>query len=85
MFGYSHEDLAAGINVLQMVRSRYRKLVLERLNTNAGSPESGWKYIALKKDGTPLPIRVRSVPILVEGRLAGHRGIILSDASVGKR
>lgn len=81
LFGYTKDDLREGINLYQLFMGDDRKRVLAQLGSGVDSPEEGSGYQALKKDGTPFHITVRSVAVLLEGKPAGRRGIILSAGS----
>jgi PAS domain S-box-containing protein len=84
-FGYTAEEVAAGLNVFQMIapgdRERTRANFARRV---AGEPESYQEYRGLRKDGGEFAFTVAVGPILREGRVAGLRGIV-SDLTVRRQ
>jgi len=78
LFGYTENDLKSGINIYQLFMGEDRKKMIDELKSNEKSPEGGFRYTALKKDGTSFQIRVRSVPVISDGMIKGRRGIILT-------
>ncbi len=85
LFGYSKEDLAAGLNVLDMVapedvdRARENISLLYR-----GIGEGSHEYTALRKDGTTFPVMVYSNVVKKEGAPVGLRGVVV-DISKRKK
>jgi PAS domain S-box-containing protein len=81
-FGYSHEDIESGFNVLQALTPQDRERGLEnitKLFTNDKTP--GTEYLAQRKDGSTFPVVIYANPVLREGKPAGLRGIVLDITS----
>ena len=78
IFGYSIEDLRTGINIEQVFTAeayeRVKKVIPKIL---ANRNPMGDEYTALRKDGTPFPVRLFSRPITKDGRPIGVRGMVL--------
>ena len=77
-FQYSAEELAAGINIFQVIAPENRadaetnfKKLLE------GKTSIGNEYIAVRKDGSRLPVTIRSTPIIQNNRPVGVRGFVI--------
>lgn len=77
-FGYTEEDLAAGVNLLDMVAPDDRDKVQTGIAGKVQGIEKGYlDYQALRKDGSTFYAMGLSVPILVKGKAAGVRGFVL--------
>lgn len=80
LFGYSQDDLAEGLNVLQMIapadRERARN-ALSRVQTGRAPGVHGKEYEAQRKDGSTFSIFLSYSPVIVNDRIAGLRGIII--------
>jgi two-component system cell cycle sensor histidine kinase/response regulator CckA len=84
-FGYTPEDLAAGLNGFEMVIPEERSKARERAGRIMAGEEIGLtEYQALTKQGRAFPAFFRSTPILREGRPVGLRGFII-DITERKR
>lgn len=78
IFGYSHEDVARGIDVLQIVRPEDRGRAMENINLRrAGEELLPHEYMAMRKDGSTFPALVYAHSIIEGGRYAGVRGILI--------
>ncbi len=80
MFGYSQEDVDAGLNVLSTLSPEFREKARENfLKVVRGEEldEPIREYLAIRKDGRTFPINIYSSLIIREGGLAGVRGIII--------
>ncbi len=76
IFGYTREDLKKGINMSQILKSDDYDMVLEdpdRFNNEI--PDS--QHMAVKKDGTTIPIMVYSNNIIRGNNIVGIRGIVI--------
>ncbi|MGZ7168304.1 MAG: ATP-binding response regulator [Halobacteriota archaeon] len=78
MFGYSKEELQAGITVFDVLAAddpdRSREVFHQRMD----SQRLRWgEYTGLRKDNTTFPISVRAIPIRRDGTVDGVRGIIV--------
>jgi PAS domain S-box-containing protein len=78
VFGYTQDDLQAGVNNLDMLvpqeRERARRNMARILQ---GEDLGGNEYTAQRKDGSLIPIVIYSSPIMRDGRPVGLRGIIV--------
>jgi PAS domain S-box-containing protein len=79
-FGYTEDELRQGLTVSQMVAPRdrereaaaFRDIVAGK--KPAGPPD---EFLALRKDGSTFPVSISSSPVIVDGRIAGLRGILV--------
>ena len=85
VFGYTRDDLEKGLNCLDMLvpedRNRARQNMRKVLEGEAPGPN---EYMALKKDGTTLPVLVYSSAIMRDNKPCGLRAII-TDITDRKR
>ncbi len=84
-FGYAPADLATGLSTLDILRADQRELAVNRIarvmqGENVGIRE----YVAVRKNGTELPVLIHSGPISRDGEALGLRGLII-DVSERKR
>ncbi len=84
VFGYTHDDLAAGLNILQIVAEEDKERVSQDINLAMQGNAQAREYRLKKKDGSTFPAIAYSIPIVKEGRTVGLRGIFL-DISERKR
>ncbi|MCX5821524.1 MAG: PAS domain S-box protein [Deltaproteobacteria bacterium] len=78
LFGYSREDLAGGINALDVIAPSDRGRAAENIvKIVKGEILSGAEYTAVKKDGATFPVLIYSAPITRKGQTVGLRGIII--------
>ena len=79
LFGYTQEDMRKGLNVFETIvpedRDRARQNITRSMMGNR--EQTGHEYKALRKDGSVFPVVIHSVPIMVKGKPAGLRGIIV--------
>ncbi len=84
-FGYTPQELAAGMNALEMVSPEDRAKARDRVSRLMAGEDVGLtEYQALTKDGRLFPALFQSAPILREGRPVGVRGFII-DITERKR
>jgi PAS domain S-box-containing protein len=76
-FGYSRQDFAEGLNVLQMVSSEQWDEIKENIQKAMSGDASGFEYQMLRKDGSTFPAIVHSAPVVRDGRVVGLRGIVV--------
>ncbi len=78
LFGYSQEDLARGLNVLQTLTPGDRgRALLDNQRVLSGEDLGGTEYMALAKDGRAFPVIVFSRSFRQRGKPAGLRGIMV--------
>lgn len=77
IFGYTVEDLAHGLNGLDMFVSEDRTKVRNNVSRRMQSVHSEMnEYLGLRKDGTTFPVVSHSSLIESEGKMIGIRGFI---------
>ena len=77
-FGYGAEDMAVGLQALDMIAPDERHRAMENMLRIGTGPESLLnEYTAVRKDGTRFPVMIRSAPIYHGGQLLGLRGFII--------
>jgi PAS domain S-box-containing protein len=76
-FGYTAQDMEAGINALERVSPEYHH-ALERYLTNIPRGDLyGEEFIARRKDGTSFPILAYTSLIQTAGEITGLRGVVI--------
>ncbi|MEQ8187757.1 MAG: PAS domain S-box protein [Candidatus Eremiobacterota bacterium] len=77
--GYSPEDVKKGLNVLEIIVPEDREKAMNNIKEvlTAGR-QGGCEYTVQRKDGTRFPVISYSSPIIIEGRPAGLRGIVVN-------
>ena len=79
IFGYTHDDLAKGLNGLDLVvpqeRENVRKTITAILEEK--NRHEGYKCTALRKDGSMFPILIYAASMSYENEEKGIRGIIV--------
>ncbi|MBN1236676.1 MAG: PAS domain S-box protein [Methanotrichaceae archaeon] len=84
VLGYTHDDLLAGLSILQIVAEDDKENLSEDIKlAMQGNPQVK-EYRLKKKDGSTFPAIAYSIPTVKEGRTVGLRGIFL-DISERKR
>ena len=76
-FGYTQEDFAGGLNLLDTVMGHERDRTLENIQRvmnqeNIGSNE----YTVQRKDGNTFPATIHTVAIIQDGKPVGLRGLV---------
>ena len=78
MFGYTQEDLANGLNLLQLLDSKDHSKAIKNVQRSLEREELFVEeYTGLKKDGTNFPILVYSNTLKNEDKVVGSRGVII--------
>lgn len=84
-FGYDENDLAKGINCLDLIipaeRERGKNNVMKKFY---GGVETSSEYTGLRKDGSTFPILLHSSPLFKDGKPSGIRGIVI-DMTIQKK
>lgn len=84
-FGFTNEDIAKGVNILDLISPDDRLLALERIQSRIqGGNKKYLEYKAMKKDRSTFYALALSIPIMVDGISVGIRGFIL-DITESKR
>jgi len=78
-FGYTAENVAAGINIVQTVIEKDRQRAMETVRQMlAGNKTVPHEYTGLRKDGSTFPVLIVTRPILEkDGRPVGIRGTVM--------
>ena len=77
MFGYNKDDQIG--NAFSMMAPEDLPRISENLKKILhGIPNNGTEYVAIKKDGTRMPVIEYSVPVYKEGKPVGFRGILVN-------
>ncbi|MDQ5986735.1 MAG: hypothetical protein CSYNP_02466 [Syntrophus sp. SKADARSKE-3] len=78
LFGYSQEDLAAGLDAFSMIVPEDRSRMMENFIRRVQGEELGAiEYTGLKKDGSTFPLLLQAIPVMREDKLVGGRGIVI--------
>lgn len=76
--GYSYDDFRKGLRALDVIAPEDRERAMHNIvSIMAGRGNGPHEYTAVRKDGTPFPVLIHSLPILRGGKPAGLRGIII--------
>ena len=76
--GYSQEDFAKGVNVLQMFIPEDQKRTKDNMARIVAGEDLGFtEYTMQRKDGSTLLVMVHSAPIVHESKVVGLRGIAI--------
>ncbi|MBU0678331.1 MAG: PAS domain S-box protein [Verrucomicrobia bacterium] len=76
MFGYTEEELAAGLNAFNMFARRDVPRVVSNMSKVVRGENIGHtEYMAKRKNGTFFPVSAYVAPIIKEGTIVGLRGI----------
>jgi len=78
VFGYSGEDLQAGLNILEMIAPEDRDRAvanIQRVMNDEG--DSSKEYAMLKRDGATFPAMVYSIPTMSDGQVVGLKCIVI--------
>jgi PAS domain S-box-containing protein len=77
-FGYTPEDVQAGVNVVQMISTDDRPRATQAMEAVLqGGTTSGSQYNVVRKDGTTFPGLAYTSPIVRDGQIQGFRGVML--------
>jgi len=83
-FGYTPEDVAAGMDVFQLIVPEERERASRALQKVLDGGRSGREYLGIRKDGSIFPMVVHASPIVRQGTAVGLRGLIV-DLTEQKR
>lgn len=82
--GFTDDDIKEGIRAIDYIDPSQHHGIMEGIQKMlAGEPAEPREYTALRKDGSTLPVRIYSSPIITDGVLTGYRGVII-DISAWK-
>jgi PAS domain S-box-containing protein len=75
-FGYTKEDISKGIRISELFPDSYQKMAenLKALKSPFQTSEN--EYVAIKKDGTPVPIMTHSFAKFLNEKKIGYRGVV---------
>jgi two-component system cell cycle sensor histidine kinase/response regulator CckA len=77
-FGYSREDVASGLTVMQLIAPEDQERVKQDITSRPQSDRSdNQEYSGLTKKGRTFPVVVHSIPVKRNNRLTGFRGIAI--------
>jgi PAS domain S-box-containing protein len=77
MFGYSVEEVAAGINFLAVIAPEDRETAIRNTRSiREGTPLVYQEYTMVRKDGGRFPALTRARPMVRNGRIVGSSGIV---------
>jgi PAS domain S-box-containing protein len=79
-FGYSREDIRQGLNISEIFPDSYQEMISNLKLLTAPEQVSSNEYAGRKKDGTYVPVVTHSFPVVIDGMIAGYRGV-LTDIS----
>jgi PAS domain S-box-containing protein len=75
-FGYSDEDLAAGITIADIFPDSYREMIGNLKSLSSPEQISSNEYFGRKKNGERVPIITHSFGIFYKDKIIGYRGVI---------
>ncbi len=77
VFGYTQDELAQGLKVLQMVAPEEESKAVEAFQKALRGEKLRWEFLMGRKDGTTFPAIVHVSPILHNSQPVGLRGIVV--------
>ena len=78
LFGYTHADGEAGLNVFDHIAPDEREYALDSFRrVLQGTQSGGGDYMVMHRDGSLFPVSIYSVPFFIDGELRGMRGFII--------
>ena len=78
IFGYTEEDIAAGMNVLQTIVPEDRLRAMESITRRVRGEEfPPNEYTAVRKDGSKFPALIYASPIVKDSMHTGMRGMLI--------
>jgi PAS domain S-box-containing protein len=83
-FGYTKEELAAGVNIAGLFPDTYQFMIENLKNLRLPGETSSHEYYARTKDGKLVSIVAHSFGIFIEGEKIGYRGVV-TDISKQKK
>ncbi|BCS90019.1 hypothetical protein PSDVSF_32610 [Pseudodesulfovibrio sediminis] len=82
-YGFSQQDLAEGLHVLDTMHPDSRKIARVNIaNVLQGNDDMGAEYRGVRKDGNEFPIKVYSKRIMDDGKIMGLRGVVIDLSPV---
>lgn len=77
-FGYTQEELAAGINIFSCIAPESRETALDNFKKMVlGSPPTGTEYTGIRRDGSRFPIVISATPVIRNGVPVGLTGVLV--------
>lgn len=78
IFGYTEEDIAAGMNVLQTIVPEDRLIAVESITRRVRGEEfPPNEYTAVRKDSSKFPVLIYASPIIKDSMHTGMRGMLI--------
>lgn len=75
--GYELQDYEKGLTLLQMFPEEEQQRALENAKkAMTGEPVGVEEFKLLRKDGTILPVLINTVPVFVDNKVVGRRGVV---------
>ena len=85
MFGYSAEEVAAGVNFSAVVAPEERELMMRNMQSiREGTPLVYQEYTMLRRDGSRFAALTRARPLVRDGRIIGSTGIVTDISELKK-
>ena len=82
-FGFTREDLDRGLYISEIFPENFTTIIENLKSLKNPGQTSSHEYIAIKKDGTKVPVVTHSFATFLKDKIIGYRGII-SDISKQK-
>ena len=78
VLGWTLEDVASGVSLINGLDPDERERVLEAIRQICASGERGEvEFVTARKDGSPLPVLMAATPVTASGSCLGVRGILV--------
>ncbi|MDD3312443.1 PAS domain S-box protein [Pseudodesulfovibrio sp.] len=83
IYGFTRQDIEAGVNIAQTIHPDSLDLGMRALeDILSGAPSPGHEYLGLRKDGSPIPVKVYAQRIIKDGRPRGARGVVVDISDI---
>ncbi|MEF2231716.1 MAG: PAS domain S-box protein [Pseudodesulfovibrio sp.] len=82
-YGFTQADVDAGIHLADTIHPDYQAWGMRMFRSILdGTPSPGNEYVGLRKDGSPIPVKVFAQPIVENGRVTGARGVVVDISDI---
>lgn len=82
-FGYTRDDIETGLNINQIIHpDQLMRAKANMLRVLKGDDSPGLEYLAVRKDGSTLPIKIYSQAVIEHGHPMTIRGVVFDVSDI---